>query len=187
MLAQAVGPLLADETAVSDAHGFRTYLESTVGAFFDYLLGHPRLVRIPTWEMAGGWKIFAEIAEGFPSENGERFEALFREAWDAGLLRFPAHDPIFDARAGMHGPSLFFPPYTDCSCRTRTLLPPRSSCRSESTSSISSFPECSLTRQLESCHRIEKRLSPAALFRCSRQLLYCRVSKDPEESRAASF
>ncbi len=109
MLAQAVGPLLADETAVSDAHGFRTYLESTVGAFFDYLLGHPRLVRIPTWEMAGGWKIFAEIAEGFPSENGERFEALFREAWDAGLLRFPAHDPIFDARAGMHGPSLFFP------------------------------------------------------------------------------
>src|SRR5208283_363334 len=31
-------------------------------------------------------------------------------------------------------------------------------------------------RQLKSCNRIEKGLSHAALFRCSRQLLRCRVS-----------
>ena len=33
-----------------------------------------------------------------------------------------------------------------------------------------------LTRQLKGSHRIEKGLSPAALFRCSRHSFYCRVS-----------
>jgi hypothetical protein len=36
-----------------------------------------------------------------------------------------------------------------------------------------------LTRQLNSCHRIENELSHAVHFRCSRRLSYCRVSKAP--------
>lgn len=41
------------------------------------------------------------------------------------------------------------------------------------------IPISLLTRQLKSCHCIEKGLSPAALFRCSRPLFYCRVSSTP--------
>jgi len=87
LLAQVLGPLLGEGAAASDARRFRAYIQSMAGAFFDYLLAHPRLLRILTWEMAGGWRMFAGIAEGFPSENSERFELFFRTAREAGLLR----------------------------------------------------------------------------------------------------
>jgi AcrR family transcriptional regulator len=87
LLARVLAPMLEDESVVSDAHRFRTYLETMTGAFFDYLSEHPRLLRILTWEMADGWRTFAVIAQGFPSENSERFEAFFRNASSAGLLR----------------------------------------------------------------------------------------------------
>ncbi|MDQ7095085.1 TetR/AcrR family transcriptional regulator [Desulfosporosinus sp. PR] len=80
-------PLLLDETVASDDHQFRTLLETIIRTFFDYLLAHPHLVRILTWEMADGWQMFAKIAGQFPSENSEQFEAFFQKTWRAGLLR----------------------------------------------------------------------------------------------------
>ncbi len=41
--ARILAPLLEDETIASDAHRFRTFLETAIGALFDYLLEHPRL------------------------------------------------------------------------------------------------------------------------------------------------
>ena len=38
--------LVEDETIVSDAHKFRRFLETTFGAFFDYMVEHPRLMRM---------------------------------------------------------------------------------------------------------------------------------------------
>ena len=41
--ARILAPLLEDETIAFDAHRFRTFLETAIGALFDYLLEHPRL------------------------------------------------------------------------------------------------------------------------------------------------
>ncbi len=80
-------PLLADETMATDAHRFRTFLETAIGALFDYLLEHPRLIRIILWEQAEGWQIYAKIISQFESENIDQIRKLFSKARSAGLLR----------------------------------------------------------------------------------------------------
>lgn len=61
-----------------------TFMLSTL---FDYLLEHPRFVRIMTWEMAEGWQTYVQIASQFPNEDLDQFERLFHKARSAGLLR----------------------------------------------------------------------------------------------------
>src|SRR5579859_5360901 len=93
LMAQVVAPLLQDESIDFQAEWFRAFLTATVGSLFDYLLEHPRLVRILTWEMAEGWQTFVSIASQFPAQDTEQFEPLFHRAREAGLLRadfFPA-------------------------------------------------------------------------------------------------
>ncbi len=80
-------PLLADETIASDAHRFRTFLETAIGALFDYLLDHPHLIRIILWEQAEGWQTYAKILSQFETENIDQLRALFSRARRAGLLR----------------------------------------------------------------------------------------------------
>jgi TetR/AcrR family transcriptional regulator len=80
-------PLLADETIASDAHRFRTFLETALGALFDYLLAHPHLIRILHWEQAEGWQVYAKILSQFETENSDQIRTLFAKAQSAGLLR----------------------------------------------------------------------------------------------------
>ena len=80
-------PLLADETIASNAHRFRTFLETAIGALFDYLLEHPHLIRIILWEQAEGWQTYAKILSQFETENIDQLRTLFSKAWSAGLLR----------------------------------------------------------------------------------------------------
>lgn len=87
LLARVFIPLLESETVVVQAHQFKSFLETMIQTFFDYLLEHPRLVRILTWEMAEGWQMFAKIVSQLPAGNGEQFETFFYKAWQAGLLR----------------------------------------------------------------------------------------------------
>jgi TetR/AcrR family transcriptional regulator len=91
--AQLLGPLLADETLVSDAPRFRAFLTTAIGAFFDYLVEHPRLMRMVIWEHAEGWQTYAKIASLFELEGLEQLEALFKGAQQAGLLRSDG-DPL---------------------------------------------------------------------------------------------
>jgi TetR/AcrR family transcriptional regulator len=85
--AQLLGPLLEDETIVSDAHRFRAYLTTALGVFFDYMVAHPRVMRMMIWEHAEGWQTYAKIASLFEMEGLEQLEALFSRAQQAGLLR----------------------------------------------------------------------------------------------------
>lgn len=78
---------LADESGILWAEEFRAFLVTMVRSIFDYLLEHPRLVRILTWEMAAGWQTFAEIASQFAPEDLARAQPLFERAREAGLLR----------------------------------------------------------------------------------------------------
>jgi TetR/AcrR family transcriptional regulator len=84
---RVLAPLLEDETIASDAHRFRTFLETTIGALFDYLLEHPRLVRIILWEQAEGWQTYARIFSQFETEDIDQLRTLFSKARRAGLLR----------------------------------------------------------------------------------------------------
>ena len=87
LLARVFAPLLEDETAASHAHQFRTFLATMMQTLFDYLLAHPRFVRILTWEMAEGWQTYTQIASQFPAEDTDQFETLIHKARSAGLLR----------------------------------------------------------------------------------------------------
>ena len=76
---------LANERVDLQAEEFKEFLATMVRSIFDYLLEHPRLLRILTWEMAAGWHTFTQIASQF--EPQERVQPLFEIAREAGLLR----------------------------------------------------------------------------------------------------
>jgi TetR/AcrR family transcriptional regulator len=77
----------ADESVSLRAEEFRVFLVTMVRSIFDYLLEHPRLVQILTWEMAAGWQTFAQIAAQFPPQDRARVIPLFERAHETGLLR----------------------------------------------------------------------------------------------------
>jgi TetR/AcrR family transcriptional regulator len=87
LLSTIFAPLLEDENAASRADGWRHFLRRMVQVLFDYLLNHPRLMRILTWEMAEGWQTFTQITARFPPEYTNQFEMLSRRARKAGLVR----------------------------------------------------------------------------------------------------
>jgi TetR/AcrR family transcriptional regulator len=91
--ARVLAPLLEDETIASDAHRFRTFLETGIGALFDYLLKHPRPMRIILWEQAEGWQTYVKIFSQFETEDVDQLRTLFARARSAGLLRSDV-DPI---------------------------------------------------------------------------------------------
>ena len=78
---------LADERVVLQAEEFRAFLATMVRSIFDYLLEHPRLLRILTWEMAAGWQTFLQIASQFAPQDLAQATPLFQRAHEAGLLR----------------------------------------------------------------------------------------------------
>jgi len=87
LLADGLAPLLADDSFSSQAQGFRTFLETLVQTLFDYLLDHPRFLRLLTWEMAEGWQTYAQIVSHLPTRNVEQSQILFAKVWSTGFLR----------------------------------------------------------------------------------------------------
>ena len=85
--ARVLAPLLEDETIASDAHRFRAFLETAIGWLFDYMIEHPRLMRIFHWEQAEGWQTYARIFSQFETEDIDQLRTLFSRARSAGLLR----------------------------------------------------------------------------------------------------
>ena len=84
---RVLAPLLEDETIASNVHAFKALLENIVSALFDYLIAHPRFMRMLLWEQAEGWQTFSRTVSQFDTDDAEQFEALFRKARSAGLLR----------------------------------------------------------------------------------------------------
>src|SRR5260370_12996093 len=75
--ARILTPLFVDETIASDARRFRAFLETAIGALFDYLLEHPRVMRIILWEQAEYWQTFAKIFAQFEKEDIDLLRTLF--------------------------------------------------------------------------------------------------------------
>ena len=91
--ARLLAPLLEDETIASDAHRFRTFFKTAIGALFDFLVAHPRLMRMIIWEQAEGWQTFAKIVSQFDTEDLDQMRTIFDKARSAGLLRSD-FDPV---------------------------------------------------------------------------------------------
>jgi len=87
LLASRFAPLHEDALVTRDLHHFRSFLRTTFGSIFDYMVEHPRFTRIVNWEQAEGWRTFAQIAPKFAPDDLARFEELFAKARAAGLLR----------------------------------------------------------------------------------------------------
>jgi TetR/AcrR family transcriptional regulator len=85
--AGVLAPLFEHDEGSMPAQGFRTFLATVVRTLFDYLLTHPRFLRILTWEMAEGWQTYKQVVSHLQSEDREPFEQLFQQVKQAGLLR----------------------------------------------------------------------------------------------------
>jgi AcrR family transcriptional regulator len=85
--ARVLAPLIEDERVATDAHRFRTVLETALRIIFDYLIENPRVMRIIVWEQAEGWQTYAKIVSQFDTQDIDQFKALFSRAQKAGLLR----------------------------------------------------------------------------------------------------
>src|SRR5262249_32659246 len=67
--ARVLSPLVEDESLASQAEGFSAFLATVVHITFDYLVEHPRFLRILTWEMAEGWHTYTQIVTQFLPED----------------------------------------------------------------------------------------------------------------------
>jgi len=83
---------LADETTAQNASKFRAFLESMIRMAFDFLVAHPRLLRIFAWEEADGWQTLAKIISHFDTTDEDQFKDLLHHAQQAGIVR-PGLDP----------------------------------------------------------------------------------------------
>ncbi len=86
-LGQLLGSFLRDESILSDAARFREFLTTAMGAFFDFMVAHPHLMRMMLWEHAENWQTYTKLTSLFKLEGLEEVEALFSKAQRAGLLR----------------------------------------------------------------------------------------------------
>ena len=85
--ARILEPLLADERLTSDASKFRTFLRAVMRLIFDFLVEHPRMLRMLAWEGAEGWQTMRKIASQFNSDDIQLFRRLLGKAQEAGLIR----------------------------------------------------------------------------------------------------
>jgi TetR/AcrR family transcriptional regulator len=65
-----------------------------LGEFWDYLVAHPRVLRIFMWEMAEGWQTYAKIQNRQDQVDLEIFGPILYGLQAAGVLR-GGMDPLF--------------------------------------------------------------------------------------------
>jgi TetR/AcrR family transcriptional regulator len=103
-----VTSLLENEAAFS-SHEIRKLLKTAIGAFFDYLVEHPRVVRIFLWEVAEGWQTYARLISQKDRDDIAQAAPFFRKLQSEGLLRLdvnPSVQFIMAIFSGLHYPSL---------------------------------------------------------------------------------
>jgi TetR/AcrR family transcriptional regulator len=85
--ARVLAPLFTDKNITNDPERFRAFLETMIRVNFDYLVDHPRILRILLWEMADHWKTYANMSAEFSKEEIEPFHRVCNEAVENGLLK----------------------------------------------------------------------------------------------------
>ncbi len=65
----------------------KNLLRLYVGEYFDYLVVHPRIMRIYNWEMAEGWQTMSKIFTQRDFDDVDEFAPVLAKLQNAGLLR----------------------------------------------------------------------------------------------------
>ena len=65
----------------------KNLLRMYAGEYFDYLVEHPRIMRIYTWEMAEGWQTFSKILTQRDLDDVDEFSPILTRLQAAGWLR----------------------------------------------------------------------------------------------------
>lgn len=81
-----------------DLGRLKDLLRDYIGWYFDYLIEHPRIMRIFNWELAEGWQTFSRIVNERDYQDVEDFTPVFirlqKEGWmrrqPQALLQFTA-------------------------------------------------------------------------------------------------
>jgi AcrR family transcriptional regulator len=79
------GGSLADETTTSDPSKFRRLLGDVIRSSYQFLLDHPRYLKIYLWEAAEEWKIWKSIS--YSPDDIIVFSRLAESAKKNGLIR----------------------------------------------------------------------------------------------------
>lgn len=98
-LAPMLAPFLNDDATPLSAGQVRAVLETAIRWYFNYLVEHPRILRILAWEAAESWRTFNSI---FPTPDEvqqslkhlETYISFIRRAQTAGLIA-QEFDPLF--------------------------------------------------------------------------------------------
>ena len=77
--------LAADEDTFT-VDQFRPLLREFMKAYFDYLVQHPRVMRIFMWELAEGWQTYSKIASERDLQDVEQFKPFLERAVQSGLF-----------------------------------------------------------------------------------------------------
>ena len=83
---EALSALSAAEPDKSVDH-LKDLLRTYIGEYFDYLVEHPRIMRIYNWEMAEGWQTFSKILTQRDFDDVDEFMPVLSRLQDAGVLR----------------------------------------------------------------------------------------------------
>jgi TetR/AcrR family transcriptional regulator len=78
---------LRGKSALLSAVQMRNFLARYVGWYFDYLVEHPRIMRIFNWEHAEGWQTFSKIATQRDFDDVDQFMPIFQTLQREGLMR----------------------------------------------------------------------------------------------------
>jgi len=72
---------------VVNAEQTKDLLQKYIGQYFDYLVEHPRILRIFNWELAEGWQTFSKILTERDFDDIDQFRPVFDKLQKAGLMR----------------------------------------------------------------------------------------------------
>ncbi|MBO9608881.1 MAG: TetR/AcrR family transcriptional regulator [Paenibacillaceae bacterium] len=92
VLGEVIGHLQEDDSLTTDATKFKHYLDMIVRHSFQFLLDHPRFLKIFAWEAAEEWKTWNQIT--YRPDDHTFFLGIAKKAKESGLLRSDL-EPIY--------------------------------------------------------------------------------------------
>ncbi|WP_027086918.1 TetR/AcrR family transcriptional regulator [Cohnella panacarvi] len=92
VLGEVIGQLQMDESLTTDATKFKRYITTIVKHSYQFMLDHPRFMKIFAWEAAEEWKTWNQIT--YRPDDISLFLEIAKKAKQNGLLRSDL-DPTF--------------------------------------------------------------------------------------------
>ena len=105
-------------TGTESVDQMKKLLRTYICKYFDYLVEHPRIMRIYNWEMAEGWQTFSKIITQRDYDDVNEFSPVLARLQKAGMLRSKP-EPIMQVFYAIYSSATYlaFPPLY------KTLMP----------------------------------------------------------------